>query len=149
MVSDQCQALERDHIFANSDDDKMMAVREPKDDEMFPAIIKEGKSVKQFDPEYFIVNVANGQPKEIQDHNILKNYDFLAQNRQVRPNKNDMKNYIKAHKSDKSSKKFANFQFLLYISKELDVDTVCAIGSKIAEEEEIEDFLVELVENLA
>lgn len=149
MVSDQCQALERDHIFANSDDIKMMEVRESEDDEMLPAIITGGKTVQKFDPEYFIVNLANGQPKEMKDSNILKNYDFLAQNRRMRPNRNDLKNYIRAHKSDASTKKFANFQFLIYIAKELDIDTVCAIGNKIANEEEIEDFLVELVENLA
>jgi len=66
----------------------------------------------------------------------------------MRPNKNDLKNYIKAHKSESSIRKFANFQFLIYLSQQLDIDTVCAIGKKIADEEELEDFLVELVETL-
>mmetsp|Transcript_13928 Transcript_13928/g.16137 ORF Transcript_13928/g.16137 Transcript_13928/m.16137 type:complete len:150 (+) Transcript_13928:406-855(+) len=149
MVSDQCQALERDNVFGNSDDNKMMVVRKPEENEMIPAIIKEGKTVMEFDPEFFIVSLSNGQPKEAQDYTILKHYDFLAQNRQMKPNKNDMKNYIKAHKNDKSTHKFACFQFLLYLSKTLDIDTVCAIASKIADNEPLEDYLVELVEGYA
>lgn len=149
MVSDQCQALERDNVFGNSEDHKMMVVREADDNEMLPNIITKGKTVTQFDPEFFIVTLAHGQPKESKDYTILKNYNFLAQNRQMKPNKTDLKNYIKAHKSDKSSHKFANFQFLLYLAKQLDIDTVCAIGSKIANDEDLEDYLVELVESSA
>ena len=149
MVSDQCQALERDNIFGNSEDNKMMVVREPEENEMIPNVIKESRTVKQFDPDFFIVNVANGQPKEIKDYNILKNYDFLAQNRQMVPNKNDFKTYIRNHKSLPSTEKFANFQFLIYLSEQLDIDTVCAIGAKIANEEELEDYLVELIESMA
>jgi nuclear protein localization family protein 4 len=108
MVSDLCQALERDNIFGNSEDSKMMVVREPEENEMVPAIIKEGKTVKEFDPEFFIVSLSNGQPKdESQDYKILKNYDFLAQNRRMKPNKTDFKKYINAHKGDKSVNKFA------------------------------------------
>lgn len=147
MVSDLCQALERDNIFGNSEENKMMVVREPEENEMVPAIIKEGKTVKEFDPEYFIVSLSNGQPKdEIQDYKILKNYDFLAQNRRMKPNKTDFKKYISAHKGDKSVNKFAWFQFLLYLAKQFDIDTVCAIATKIADNEALEDYLIELVE---
>lgn len=149
MVSDQCQALERDGVFGHSDDNKLMKVRQPEENEMIPNIIKEGKTVTEFDPEFFIVSLANGKPKEAPDYTILKNYDFLAANRQMRANKTDLKNYINAHKGEHSSRKFANFQFLLHVIQQLDIDTVCAIARKIADEEEVEDFLVELVENLA
>jgi len=77
MVSDLCQALERDNIFGNSEDNKSMAVREAEENEMIPSVIKEGKAVKTFDPEFFIVSISHGQPKEMQEFNILKNYDFL------------------------------------------------------------------------
>ena len=150
MVSDLWQALERDNIFGNSEDGKMMVVREPEENEMIPAIVKEGKTVKEFDPEYFIVSLANGQPKdETQDYKILKNYDFLAQNRRMKPNKTDFKKYINAHKGDKSVQKFAWFQFLLYLSKQLDIDTVIAIATKISDNEALEDYLIELVEGLS
>ena len=148
MVSDQCQALERDEIFGNSEDHKKMVVREAEENEMLPNVIKEGKIVKEFDPEFFIVSLSHGQPKEAQDYTILKHYDFLAPNRQMKPNRTDMKNYIKAHKGDDSTRKFACFNFLIYLAQALDIDTVCAIARKIADEEPLEDYLVELVENL-
>jgi nuclear protein localization family protein 4 len=86
----------------------MMVVREAEENEMIPAIIKEGKNVKEFDPEYFIVSLSNGQPKDTtQEFKILRNYDFLAQNRRMKPNKTDFKKYINAHKGDKSVHKFA------------------------------------------
>ena len=115
---------------------------------MIANVIQEGKTVKEFDPEFFIVTLPNGQPIEAKEYSILRNYDFLAMNRQMKPNKNDVKNYINAHKSDSSSEKFANFQFLLYIIEKLDIDTVCALADKIGKGEEVEDFIVELVENL-
>lgn len=148
MVSDQCQALERDNILEVSEDHKKLKVRTANENEMIPKIIQEGKTVSEFEPEFFIVQLANGQPKESKDYSILRNYDFLAQNRQFKPNKNDLKDYFRANKSEANPKKFANFQFLLYLVRMLDIDTVCALGRKIADNEPIEDFLIELVENL-
>lgn len=43
---------------------------------MIPSVVKEGKNVKEFEPDFFIVSVGNGQPKTKKDYNILKNYDF-------------------------------------------------------------------------
>ena len=60
MVSDQCQALERDDVFGNSESRKKMVLREPSPNEMIPSVIMEGKTVKEFEPDFFIVNVANG-----------------------------------------------------------------------------------------
>jgi nuclear protein localization protein 4 homolog len=149
MVSDLGQALERDNVFGNHEDHKHMVVREPEENEMVPNIVKQGKTVKEFDPEFFIVSIAHGQPKELQDYNILKNYDFLPMGRHMKPNKNDLKGYINAHKGEDSRVKFACFQFLLYMIQQLDVETVCTIAQKIADGEPLEDYLVELVESLA
>jgi len=41
----------------------------------------EGKPAKEFEPDYFIVSLANGQPKGKKDYNYLKNYDFPVRNR--------------------------------------------------------------------
>lgn len=149
MVSDQCQALERDNMLEVSDDHTKLVAREAEDNEMVPNIVQEGKTVKEFDPEFFIVSLPNGQPIEAKEYSILRNYDFLALNRQMKPNQTDVKNYINAHKSESSSEKFANFQFLLYIIEKLDIDTVCALAEKIGKGEEVEDFIVELVESSA
>lgn len=60
MVSDQCQALERDNIFGHTDSKKKMILRDPPSNEMIPSVIKEGKPVKEFEPDFFIVSLANG-----------------------------------------------------------------------------------------
>jgi nuclear protein localization family protein 4 len=68
--------LERDNVFGNPESRKKMTLREPATNEMIPSIVREGKPVKEFEPDFFIVSLAHGQPKGKKDYNILKNYDF-------------------------------------------------------------------------
>jgi nuclear protein localization family protein 4 len=68
MVSDMCMALERDGVFTDSDDRKLMKIREPKNNEVVPTVLMEDKQVKTVDPVFFIVNVRNsivilGEPR--------------------------------------------------------------------------------------
>ena len=81
MVSDQCQALNRDEIFGESKGKKMSARIPTSKDDMVPSIMMGGKQATEFDPEFFIVQLGHGQPKSEQDFNILKNYDFPVENR--------------------------------------------------------------------
>lgn len=60
QVSDQCQALERDNVFGNSESRKKMILREPASNEMIPSVLMEGKTVKEFEPDFFIVSLGNG-----------------------------------------------------------------------------------------
>lgn len=39
MISDQCQALERDNVFGESDSRKKMVLREPASNEVIPTVI--------------------------------------------------------------------------------------------------------------
>lgn len=58
MVSDQGQQLEEDGIFQNSGRRKVLQVRDQKSEvDVVPSFIYEGKSVKEFEPDFFIVNV--------------------------------------------------------------------------------------------
>jgi hypothetical protein len=57
MVSDMCQALERDGIFADSEDKKTLKIREQKGHEVIPTVFMENKPVTTLDPIFFIVNV--------------------------------------------------------------------------------------------
>lgn len=45
-----------------------------------PNFIYQGKSVKEFEPDFFIVNVAHGYNPH-SSYNILKLYDFPVENR--------------------------------------------------------------------
>lgn len=87
-----------------------MVLREAKENEMIPSVVMEGKTVKEFDPDYFIVSLANGQPLGKKDYNIIKNYDFPVRNRTSRlPNKKDFQDYIRRHKGEPSQRKYACF----------------------------------------
>ena len=58
-----------------------MTLREGSPNEMIPSVLKEGKPAKEFEPDFFIVSLAHGQPKSQKDYNIIKNYDFPVMNR--------------------------------------------------------------------
>lgn len=60
MVTDQCQALERDNVFGNTDDRKFIKVRDPGPDEIVPTVLTQGKPVKEIEPAFFIVSLAHG-----------------------------------------------------------------------------------------
>jgi len=57
MVSDMCQSLERDGIFAESKDIKQIHIREAMGNEVIPTVFMESKPVTTLDPIFFIVNV--------------------------------------------------------------------------------------------
>lgn len=67
-----------------------MVLREGGPNEMIPSVVKEGKPAKEFEPDFFIVSLANGQPKSNKDYKYLKNYDFPQYNKNGRaPTKAD------------------------------------------------------------
>jgi nuclear protein localization family protein 4 len=79
-----------------------MTLREGGPNEMIPSVVKEGKPAKEFEPDFFIVSLAHGQPKGKKDFNILKNYDFPASNRGKMVTNKDFKEFLKRHKSEPS-----------------------------------------------
>jgi nuclear protein localization family protein 4 len=71
-----------------------MCVRGPASNEMVPAIVTEGKNVKEFDPMFFIVNVAHGFTDEKKDYSVLKIRDFPAVNRGPPAKHAEFKGYL-------------------------------------------------------
>jgi len=134
MVSDQCQALERDNVFGESESRKKMVLRQPAENEMIPSVVKEGKTVKEFEPDFFLVSLAHGQPKKNKDYNIMKHYDFPALNREKGPTRKDLQDYIKRHKKDPASRRFSNFHLLLYLAEALDPDTALTVARQVGQE---------------
>jgi nuclear protein localization family protein 4 len=59
-----------------------MIIREPNYDEAMPAVLREGAPVKDFEPDFFLVSLAHGQPNDYNTKfNIIKRYDFPCRNR--------------------------------------------------------------------
>ena len=125
-----------------------MVLRETSANEALPTIVKEGKPVKEFEQDFFIVSLGHGQPKTNKDFNILKNHDFPVGNRGKPVTKTDFKDYIKRHAKEPSQRKFASFHLLLYIAELMDIDTALSIAEKVGREEALDPALVELLESI-
>lgn len=82
MVSDQAVNMERDNIFADNEDSrKYLKIRKPVDvNDIIPNVLAEAKPVKEFEPDWFIVNVAVGNMPDTK-YNILKHFEFPSTNR--------------------------------------------------------------------
>jgi hypothetical protein len=100
-----------------------MVLREPKENEMIPSVLQEGKPSKEFEIDFFLVSLSHGQPKVGHDFNIVKFYDFPVANRNKTRARRDFTDYIRKHKSDPAIKRYSNFHFLLYLAEMLDLDT--------------------------
>eukprot|EP00828_Plagiopyla_frontata_P017530 TRINITY_DN2270_c0_g1_i4.p1 TRINITY_DN2270_c0_g1~~TRINITY_DN2270_c0_g1_i4.p1 ORF type:complete len:295 (+),score=38.36 TRINITY_DN2270_c0_g1_i4:87-971(+) len=125
MVSDDCQALQRDGIFAESNSRKFMQIREPDPNnirDVIPTVIRQGSdSSKQFESDFFIVNIAHGQPKN-NKFSIIKHSDFPIENRKNPQTINNLKEYYARHKKEQQWEKYADFHLILYLSNVIDID---------------------------
>ena len=146
MVSDMCQALERDHIFDELKDKKLMQVRKAKRGEILPTIYMEGKESSKFDPDFFIVNIAHGVPSDKKNQNIIQTYDFPVASRANKGivTQNMIKDYFKKYKSTDPNIKCANLNFLAYVAKTLDIETASTFAKQVLEKK----INWELVESL-
>ena len=75
---------------------------------MVPAFLEEGKAMTEVAPEFFVVNVANGQPAS-NDYSIMKIYDFPVKNRDSPATRAEFSGYLNKYASDPTEKMFANF----------------------------------------
>ena len=123
-----------------------MILREAGENEMIPSVLQEGKPAKEFELDFFIVSLNHGSMKEEKDFNICKFYDFPVANRAQTRSGKDFKDYIKRHKSDPATRRFACFHFLVYLAERLDPDTAFNIATCMAEEKAVDPALAELLE---
>ena len=135
MVSDMCQALERDNIFDELKDKKLMQVRKAKKGEILPTIYMEGKESSRFDPDFFIVNIAHGVPTNKKNQNIIQTYDFPVESRAPKGivTQNMIKDYLKKYEKTNPNIKCANLYFLIYIAKSIDLETAATFAKQVLE----------------
>jgi nuclear protein localization family protein 4 len=119
-----------------------MCCRVPAEDEMIPAIITKGKTVKEFDSEFFMVSLANGHPGHDKGYNILKVYECPK-------NGSELRGYLRKYKGMATKDSFANFELLLYLAKVLDINTALGIAEDVANETNVNEFTYELVDGMA
>jgi hypothetical protein len=71
--------LNRDRIFGESKDSKIMVRVPTSENDMVPIVLMESKPVTEIDPLFFLVQLGHGAPKS-DEFNILKVYDFPVEN---------------------------------------------------------------------
>ena len=150
MVSDMCQALERDNILSGdfSVKDKMK-IRQANQNEIMPRVFEESKEVSEFNPIFFLVNVAHGAPADKLDLNILKTYDFPVATRTENNvlTLDDVKRYFNRWKNEQL-KLFSSFEFLIYISKLIDIPTAENVAQQVAIGFADAEHLVEIIASM-
>ena len=134
MVSDMCQALVRDNIFGEIKDNNFIEIKSPKTDEIFPLVSVEGIETKIFDPNYFIIDIKHEFVSEKKGKNIIKSFDFPVIYKYNRTTlKKMIKEYFKKNKKVETYIKCANLYFLLYIAKNIDLQTALNFAEQIKE----------------
>lgn len=138
MVSEQACAMLRDGILSSAPSERRAClVREAKADELIPDFVVEGRSDKKIATDFFIVRVNDTAPKKHQ--RMFTHADFPRENRPTHPQRReDLKKYFsKIPKSEASWSRFADFHLLLYIAKEIDVDTAVAIAECVRDRKDL------------
>jgi len=138
MVSEQACSMLRDGILtATPSERRACVVREAGKDEMIPDFVCEGRSSKKIATDFFIVRVNDTAPKKHQ--RLLTHAEFPRENRPTHPQRReDLKKFFsKIPKSEPSWSRFADFHLLLYIAKEIDVDTAVTIAECVRDRKDI------------
>lgn len=107
-----------------------------------------GKSATEFEPEFLLVKIAHGTSSS-NKFAIVKKADFPVIVRS-RPTKKDLREYMRKNRNVKQSwLKYGDFNLLLYLSHEIDPQTVHKIAECVANEEQVGDFIDDMVEHKA
>lgn len=96
-----------------------------------------GRAVDKIEVDFFLVNVNNGQPKNL-NYKILNDIDFPMANRSNKPQrKEDVTDYLSRNRGQRSLIRYSNFHFLVYLAKMFDIGTIFTIAQAIDVQKEI------------
>lgn len=112
-----------------------------------PSFINQDKAVTEFEPEFLLVTIGHGSSQDNR-FSIIKNAEFPSRSRK-KIDQNDLKAYMQRYKSKPAYIKYSDFNFLLYIAEEFDVETARTLGHAVLKEEKALPILDEMIENKA
>ena len=148
MVSDICQALERDNIFDELNENDLLEIREPKNKEILPIVFIEGIETNQFYPDIFIIDIDHGFVSDKKGKNLIKTFDFPIISKYNKTTGQKMVNeYFKKYKKVDSNIKCANLNFLIYIAKNFDLETAINFAQQILDKSLDWDMVETLLNN--
>lgn len=94
-----------------------------------------------------LVNIAHGTSQDNR-FSIIKNADFPALSRKKVDTK-DLKAYMQKYKTKPAHIKYSDFNLLLYIAQEFDLETARTLGHAVLNEEKSTPILDEMIEHKA
>mmetsp|Transcript_94072 Transcript_94072/g.147960 ORF Transcript_94072/g.147960 Transcript_94072/m.147960 type:complete len:514 (+) Transcript_94072:68-1609(+) len=147
MVSDQCVAMVRDGMISANADPRNCVVREPEKGELMPDFLVESKANKVINTDFFVIRVVDSVPKKLPP-SIFTHSDFPRENRpRHMQQRDDLKKYCRKRAKDEPTwSKYADFHFLLYVAKALDVDTAIQLCEAVRDRKEISEGTKMLIE---
>eukprot|EP00744_Colponema_vietnamica_P010232 GILI01014484.1.p1 GENE.GILI01014484.1~~GILI01014484.1.p1 ORF type:complete len:309 (+),score=91.53 GILI01014484.1:602-1528(+) len=146
MVSDQCQALERDEVLGDSDSHTVMTLRKADKSDLLPTIMEKGRPTEAFDPNWFIVNVTTLVPTRPRP--LFKHSDFPRENRPTKPRSSDVRAMLNKYRAEPFTDRISDFHLLLYLANLLDVDTACVLADAVQANKPIDATLQELLQEI-
>lgn len=130
MISDLGTAMYRDGVFAEEQEHQTkMNITQSTKQTIVPNVLMGGTPQKEVEHEFFLIQVNHGQPKN-NKFAILKNYDFPPLNRKTSSSRQDIKKYISKYGRKPLNERYSNFQLILYLSKEMDIDVGLGLFSR-------------------
>merc|ERR1711924_280724 len=126
-------------ISANADP-RNCVVREPEKGELMPDFLVESKANKVINTDFFVIRVVDSVPKKLPP-SIFTHSDFPRENRpRHMQQRDDLKKYCRKRPKDEPTwSKYADFHFLLYVAKALDVDTAIQLCEAVRDRKEISE----------
>ena len=122
MMSDYSMAMVRDRIFSPKQELKdKVQVKEDDAKQLIPNVLVEAKTTKEIPVEFLLIKVAHGQPRH-NKFSILKTYQFPVANRNKPLTRKDLKTHLQRYRNHTAFQRYANFQLLCFLAKEMDVD---------------------------
>lgn len=145
MVSDEFQSLVRDDLIQESEDRKLLEIKKPAEQRNFGTkFLYNGKLVEKIEPDFFIVNVAHGQPQN--DHfNIFNSNYFPPANRTELQTPSKVVEYLQKYKRQESYVKYANLHLLLYLAKIVDIHSVLTICEHVKNRTPVSEELEQMI----
>lgn len=70
-------------------------------------------------------------------------------NRKTNPTRDDLKRYIAKYGKKPANERYSNFQLMLYLSKELDIDTTLELANTVAQEAPATEIIDEMIKGMA
>lgn len=148
MISDIGTAMARDGVFSEEQNLKTkMAIRQSDATNLVPNVLIGGSPQAEVDHEFFLVSINYGQPKT-NKFSILKNYEFPPMNRKTGASRDDLKKYMAKYGRKPLLEVYSNFQLLLYLGREMDIDSAMALAQSIEQEHPISKDLDELIKSM-